>query len=168
MRRFRVEVPSRICDGTRNLLAGALFPFQQSPLQENNMKLATIAVFAALTATPVLADTIEREQARADLHQAKADAARSQEQKEDAQATASVAQSDAAGAQVQANAAQSDASTLQAQANAAQSQADAAKSQASTSQSVAENARASAAAAAANRDAALDRAADARATVHDN
>ena len=45
------------------------------------MKLMTIAAIAALAATPALADSITREQARADFHQARADAAKAQIQR---------------------------------------------------------------------------------------
>ena len=83
----------------------------------------TMAAVAALAATPVMADPVAREQAKADLHQARADAAKAQIQKEDAQAQASAAQADAANAQVQANAAQSDAGALKAEADATQAQA---------------------------------------------
>ena len=76
------------------------------------MKLVTIAAIAALLASPALADPIAREQAKADFHQAKADAAKAQIQKEDAQARPTPARADAANAQVQANAAQADASDL--------------------------------------------------------
>src|SRR5438552_18059074 len=74
--------------------------------QESRMKLITIAALVALAAAPALADPVAREQAKADYHQAKADAVKSQIQKEDAQTEANAAQADAVGAQVQANAAQ--------------------------------------------------------------
>ncbi len=63
------------------------------------MKLMTIAAIAALAATPALGDPVTREQARADFHQSRADAARAQIQKEDAQAEADVQQNNAASAQ---------------------------------------------------------------------
>src|SRR4051812_23552310 len=61
--------------------------------QESRMKFVTLAAIAALTATPalttsVLADPVAREQAKADLHQARADATKAQMQKEAAQAEA--------------------------------------------------------------------------------
>src|ERR1700761_3707813 len=124
---------------------------QASYTWESNVKLITLAAIAALSATPVMAQSIQDEQARADYHQAKADAERAQVQKEDAQAQAGSAASDAASAQAQANAAQADASNLQARANAAQTQADVAQNQAN-----------------AERNAALDRAAQARASVEDS
>ena len=70
------------------------------------MKFITLAAIAALTATPVMAQSIQDEQSRADYHQAKADAERAQIQKEDAQAQAGSAAADAASSQAQANAAQ--------------------------------------------------------------
>src|SRR5580704_15952125 len=132
---------------------------------ESNVKLITLAAIAALTATPVLAQSIQDEQSRADYHQAKADAARAQMQKEDAQTQAGESAADAASAQAQANAAQSDASTLQARANAAQTQADVAQNQANTSKAQADSALSEADQARADRNAALDRAAEARNTI---
>jgi hypothetical protein len=138
------------------------------PIQESKMKFVALAALAAFAATPVLADSVVREQARADYHQAKADAARSQMQKEDAQDTAADAQVNAGSAQAQANAAQDDAASQQALANASKAKADVAQNQADASQAQAEGAQSEAAQAAANRDAALDRADDARAVARSN
>jgi hypothetical protein len=56
------------------------------------MKFVTLAALAALSAAaPALADDLATEQARADYHQARADAARAQVQKEDAQTQADAA-----------------------------------------------------------------------------
>jgi hypothetical protein len=86
---------------------------------ESNVKLVTIAAIAALTATPVMAQTIQDEQSRADYHQAKADAARAQVQKDDAQAQASSAAADAASSQAQADASAAQADQARADRNAA-------------------------------------------------
>ena len=87
------------------------------------MKLITMAAVAALIASPALADPIAREQAKADFHQGRADAAKAQIQKEDAQAQAADAQDSASTQQARADAAQADASTLQNQADAAKADA---------------------------------------------
>jgi hypothetical protein len=162
---IRVAVPF-LCSprNRRNLSQSALFN-PKPHTWESNVKLITLAAIATLAATPVIAQPIQDEQSRADYHQAKADAARAQMQKEDAKAQADSAQADAAGQQAQANAAQADASNLQARANAAQTQADVAQNQASTSQAQADSAKAQEEQARADRNAALDRAADARNTI---
>src|SRR5471032_663746 len=82
----RTFVPCAVPYGTAatTLRAGGFIPARFK--QENRMKFVTLAAIAALTATPVLADPVAREQAKADLHQAKADATRAQMQKEDAHA----------------------------------------------------------------------------------
>src|SRR5580698_6531023 len=139
--------------------------FHASYTWESNVKLVTIAVIAALTATPVMAQTIQDEQSRADYHQAKADAARAQIQKDDAQAQASGAAADAASSQAQANAAQTAAANPQARADAAQTTASTAQQQANSSQAQADASAAQADQARADRNAALDRAAQARSTI---
>jgi hypothetical protein len=131
---------------------------------ESNVKLITLAAIAAFTATPVLAQTIQGE-ARADYHQAQADAERAQMQKENAQAEANNAAADAATSRAQSNVAQTDANDLQARANEAQSKADLAKNQANASQAEANTAQSQVDQAKADRDAALDRAAQARKTI---
>jgi hypothetical protein len=99
------------------------------------MKIVTaIAAVTLLAATPVFAQSIADEQAKADYHQAKADAARADDAKVDAQVQANVSASDAANAQAQANVANSNAANLQARADMAKSQANAAQSQANASQ----------------------------------
>ena len=98
------------------------------------MKIVTaIAAVTLLAAPPVFAQSIADEQAKADYHQAKADAARADDAKVDAQVQANVSSSDAANAQAQANVASSDAANLQARADMAKSQANAAQSQANAS-----------------------------------
>ena len=100
------------------------------------MKIVTaIAAVTLLAATPVFAQSIADEQAKADYHQAKADAARADDAKVDAQVQANVSASDAANAQAQANVANSNAANLQARADMAKSQANAAQSQANAAQS---------------------------------
>src|SRR5579872_1614559 len=106
--------------------------------RESLMRFVTMAAVAALLASPALADPIAREQAKADFHQAQADAAKAQVQKDDAQAQAAAAQDNAASAQAQANASQADASALQQQANAAKADANSAQAQASASQAEAD------------------------------
>jgi len=100
------------------------------------MKIVTAIAAGTLLAAPpppVFAQSIADEQAKADYHQAKADAARADDAKVDAQVQANVSSSDAANAQAQANVASSDAANLQARADMAKSQANAAQSQANAS-----------------------------------
>jgi hypothetical protein len=156
----------------RGTTATSLFPccfLQANVLEESNMKLVTIAAIAAFAATPVLAQSvIEREQARADYHQSRADAAKAQVQKEDAQAEANAAQVDAVNNQAQANATQADADTLKDAAATKQAQANSNQGKASIAQSQADSAQTQADQATANRDAALDRADAARDTARAN
>jgi hypothetical protein len=133
--------------------------------------LTAIAAAGMLVATPVLltapvwAQSIDEEQAKADYHQGKADAARADEAKTDAQVQADVSATDAANAQAQANVAQSDSARLQARADAAKNAANAAQSQANASQSQAAAAQDQARQAAADQAAALARADNARAAL---
>src|SRR6185437_10758061 len=157
---FRLMVP-------RNLSRPVLF-LERFIRQENRMKLLTMAAVAALIASPVLADPIAREQAKADFHQSRADAAKAQMQKDDAQAQAADAQDSADSSQAQANAAQADADSLQKQADAAKAEANTAQSQANASQAEADTSLAQADQARADRNAAIDRAEAARDAVHNN
>jgi|GEM_PF-1627846 len=130
------------------------------------MKIVTaIAAVTLLAATPVFAQSIADEQAKADYHQAKADAARADDAKVDAQVQANVSASDAANAQAQANVANSNAANLQARADMAKSQANAAQSQANASQEQANASHAQAQQSAADQAAAINRAHDARAQL---
>lgn len=130
------------------------------------MKIVTaIAAVTLLAAPPVFAQSIADEQAKADYHQAKADAARADDAKVDAQVQANVSSSDAANAQAQANVASSDAANLQARADMAKSQANAAQSQANASREQANASQAQAQQSAADQAAAINRAHDARARL---
>jgi hypothetical protein len=165
---FSTAVPR--CSGRNNcnLFFCVLFPPKPIANEEYNMKLVTIAAIAAFAATPALADSITREQARADYHQSKADAAKAQIQKEDAQAEANAAQVDAVNNQAQANATQADADALKDAAATKQAQANSNQAKASIAQSQADSAQAQADQATASRDAALDRADAARDVAHNN
>ena len=130
------------------------------------MKFVTVAAVAAFAAgTPVWADPVVKEQAKAEYHQAKADAITADRTEALSQEQANSASANAADAQVQADANQSDASALKAKARASQADANSAQAQASASQNEAINAQATADAAAAEKNAALDRAANARDVV---